>query len=99
MLNYIYHSISNTEKFDDILIDNCLSSFDAALMLKPYIEAEEKNIEKTLTNVYKVILYFYFVNVFKLLFNMLPIDILMPIENIMYYILFKYGTCLIFLFF
>lgn len=77
--------MNKAKKLDDILIDNCLSSIDAALILKPYIEAEEKNIEKTLTNVLKVILYFYFVNVLKLLFNMLPVDILMPIVKIYYF--------------
>lgn len=37
-----------------MLIDNHISAIDAALMLKPYMRAEEKNIENTLKNVFKV---------------------------------------------
>lgn len=81
MLHYIYYSINNTEKFDDILIDNYLSSIDAAFMVKPYMDAEEKNIEKTLINVYKVI-YCYLVNVPKLSLNMILTVILIAIKNI-----------------
>ncbi|VVC35922.1 Sterile alpha motif/pointed domain,Sterile alpha motif domain [Cinara cedri] len=55
ILNHIYCSINNDKnKFDDILIDDYLSSIDAALMLKPYMEAEEKNIEKSLKRIYKI---------------------------------------------
>jgi len=38
-----------------MLIDNHLSSIDAALMIKPYLEAEVEQVEKTLTNVFKVL--------------------------------------------
>lgn len=55
MLNHIYCSLTDSKKhFNDVLIDNYLSSVDAAIMLKPYLRAEEKNVEKTLKRVYKV---------------------------------------------
>jgi len=38
-----------------MLIDNHISAIDAAVMLKPYMRAEEKNIEHTLKDVFKVI--------------------------------------------
>jgi len=54
-LNHIYYSISSDENdFDDVLIDNYLSSVDAALMLKPHMRAENKNVEKSLKRVYKL---------------------------------------------
>lgn len=56
ILNHIYQSLKKNENnYNDILIDNYLSSFDAALMLKPYMRSEEKQIEKSLKNVFKVI--------------------------------------------
>jgi hypothetical protein len=50
---------SNSKHFNDVLIDNYLSSVDAALMVKPYLRAEEKEIEKTLKTVFKVPSLFY----------------------------------------
>lgn len=58
ILNHIYNVLNkNKDNFDDILIDNYLSSIDAALMLKHYMRSEEKQIEKSLKNVLKVIFY------------------------------------------
>ncbi|XP_015376133.1 PREDICTED: uncharacterized protein LOC107170512 [Diuraphis noxia] len=55
-LNHIYNSITDDKNnLTDMLIDNHISAIDAALMLKPYMRAEEKNIEKTLKDVFKVI--------------------------------------------
>lgn len=52
----IYSSISkNKRNFKDKLLDDYLSSIDASLMVKPYMEAEERNIEKTLKKMYKVL--------------------------------------------
>lgn len=57
LLNIIYKSISKNKKhFEDKLIDNYLSSVDASLMVKPYLKAEENNIEKRLKKMYKVLL-------------------------------------------
>lgn len=64
VLNYIFHSLSVDKKpFKDILIDDHLSSVDAAIMVKPYLRAEEKDIENTLKQVYKVIYIIYWVNI------------------------------------
>jgi len=52
-LNFILHSITS-DNFEDSLIDNHLSSIDAALMLKPYMRAEEKEMEKILKKGVKV---------------------------------------------
>uniref|UniRef100_A0A2S2PWY8 SAM domain-containing protein n=1 Tax=Sipha flava TaxID=143950 RepID=A0A2S2PWY8_9HEMI len=49
-----YLMASNSKHFNDVLIDNYLSSVDAALMVKPYLRAEEKEIEKTLKTVFKI---------------------------------------------
>jgi len=38
-----------------MLIDNHTSAIDAVLMLKPYMRAEEKNIENSSKNVFEVI--------------------------------------------
>lgn len=58
ILNHMYQLLSKKNNdFNDILIDNYLSSVDAALMLKPYMRSEERQIEKSLTNVFKVIFY------------------------------------------
>lgn len=54
LLNCIYHFIQN-KSFDDMLIDDYLSAIDAALMIKPYLKKEEKQIEKTLKSIYKVL--------------------------------------------
>jgi len=55
VLNHIHNSITSDKKnLSDMLIDNHISAIDAALMLKPYMRAEEKNIENTLKNVFKV---------------------------------------------
>lgn len=63
-LNHICCHLTDSKKhFNDVLIDNCLSSVDAAMMVKPYLRAEEKNIEKSLKRVYKVV-YSFFVFVF-----------------------------------
>lgn len=54
-LSHIYNSItSDKNNLSDMLIDNHISAIDAALMLKPYMRAEEKNIENTLKNVFEV---------------------------------------------
>jgi len=54
-MNHIYHLISNDKNhFEDILIDDYLSSIDAALLLKPYMKAENKKIEKSLRKTFKV---------------------------------------------
>jgi len=54
-LDDIHSSITGDKnKLNDMLIDSHISAIDAALMLKPYIRAEEKNIEYTLKNVVKV---------------------------------------------
>lgn len=56
ILNHIYYSIANDKNhLDDVLMDNYLSSIDAALMLKPYMRSEEKEVEKSLKDVFKVI--------------------------------------------
>ncbi|XP_022170442.1 uncharacterized protein LOC111033820 [Myzus persicae] len=55
VLNHIHHSITSDKNIlNDMLIDNHISAIDAALMLKPYMRAEEKNIENTLKNVFKI---------------------------------------------
>ncbi|XP_025193972.1 uncharacterized protein LOC112593681, partial [Melanaphis sacchari] len=55
ILNQIYCSInSDNIHLNDMLIDNHISAIDAAFMLKPYMRAEEKNIENTLKNVFKI---------------------------------------------
>lgn len=46
--------INDKNHLNDMLIDNHISAIDAALMLKPYMRAEEKNIENSLKNVFKV---------------------------------------------
>jgi len=53
ILNLIYSKLSNNKNSNDILIDDYLSSADACMMLKPYLKAEEKNIETRLKTVYK----------------------------------------------
>ncbi|CAI6345162.1 unnamed protein product [Macrosiphum euphorbiae] len=54
-LSHIHNSITNDENnLSDMLIDNHISAIDAALMLKPYMRAEEKNIENSLKNVFKI---------------------------------------------
>jgi len=56
VLNHIHCLItSDKSNLNDMLIDNHISAIDAALMLKPYMRAEEKSIENTLKNVFKVI--------------------------------------------
>lgn len=55
ILNHVYYSIVNDKNHqNDMLIDNYLSSVDAALMLKPYMKSEEKQVEKSLKEVFKV---------------------------------------------
>jgi len=55
-LGHIHNSMTSDKKnLSDMLIDNHISAIDAALMLKPYMRAEEKNIENSLKNVFKVI--------------------------------------------
>uniref|UniRef100_A0A2S2NTT3 SAM domain-containing protein n=1 Tax=Schizaphis graminum TaxID=13262 RepID=A0A2S2NTT3_SCHGA len=55
VLNHIHCYItSDKSNLNDMLIDNHISAIDAALMLKPYMRAEEKSIENTLKNVFKI---------------------------------------------
>ncbi|XP_060867541.1 uncharacterized protein LOC132942874 isoform X2 [Metopolophium dirhodum] len=57
-LSHVHNSItSDKNNLSDMLIDNHISAIDAALMLKPYMRAEEKNIENTLKNVFKICWY------------------------------------------
>lgn len=55
VLNHIHSTIvSGENNLNDVLIDNYISAIDAALMLKPYMKAEENNIENSIKNVFKV---------------------------------------------
>lgn len=61
ILNHICCYLTDSKNnFNDVLIDDCLSAVDAAMMVKPYLRAEEKNIEKSLKRVYKVVYYFIY---------------------------------------
>ncbi|XP_050520270.1 uncharacterized protein LOC126893803 [Daktulosphaira vitifoliae] len=51
-LNYIYDTLSSNP-YEDKLIDDYLSTIDAATMLKPYLRKEEDSVKKTLKSVYK----------------------------------------------
>ncbi|CAH1724563.1 uncharacterized protein LOC114130028 [Aphis gossypii] len=55
VLNHLHSLMINDKNhLNDMLIDNHISAIDAALMLKPYMRAEEKNIENSLKNVFKI---------------------------------------------
>lgn len=52
-LNQMYYVLLNNP-YEDKLIDDYLSTIDAASMIKPYMRAEEDSMKKTLKTVYKV---------------------------------------------
>ncbi|KAL4103563.1 hypothetical protein QTP88_018924 [Uroleucon formosanum] len=55
VLNHIYRSITNDNNvLNDMLIDNHVSAINAALMLEPYMKSEEKSIENSLKNIFKI---------------------------------------------
>ncbi|XP_050437497.1 uncharacterized protein LOC126843759 [Adelges cooleyi] len=52
-LNQMYYVLLNNP-YEDKLIDDYLSTIDAASMIKPYMRAEEDSMKKTLKTVYKM---------------------------------------------
>lgn len=52
-LNFIYNVVKDP-KFEDVLIDNQISAIDAAFMIRPYLRAELKEMERMLKKNLKV---------------------------------------------